>query len=405
LLSGAAEVTVRAIHLAPLVLFGIVVGCSSSSGVSSSVPARDAVAGGGSGGTGGGTAGTGTTGGTATATGGGFGGTGSGGGAAVPVPAVGGGSTDVSAGGGGDGGIPADVLTAGAWDDNRNYSFFTSYLATNASLSGVPPISPGDQAMAAALFAGDRAPKQRLDIAIVLDTTGSMTDEAPYLSGEFQNITAAIASAFPNSDQRWGLVAYRDRPDTDPGDEYVVRSWDFMTDLSAYRGTVAALTAGGGGDNPEAPDLGLAAGNALSWRTDADVARLMFWVADAPHHDQYAAAMAQDFADARSNDIHLYPVSASGSDDLLEYTMRSGAQVTGGRYLFLTDDSGIGDPHLIPPIPCYFVTRLGKAIVRMASIELSGTYVAPDPADIVRVDGNPVGGQCADGNGGMVSVF
>jgi hypothetical protein len=169
--------------------------------------------------------------------------------------------------------------------------------------------------------------------------------------------------------------------------------------------TVAAITAGGGGDYPEAPDVGLATGNALSWRPDPDVARLMFWVADAPHHDQYASAMAQDFAAARSQNIHLYPVSASGADELLEYTMRSGAQITGGRYLFLTDDSGIGDPHLIPSIPCYFVTRLGKAIVRMASIELSGIYSEPDPADILRVGGNPAAGQCSDGNGGTVHAF
>jgi hypothetical protein len=98
-------------------------------------------------------------------------------------------------------------------------------------------------------------------------------------------------------------------------------------------------------------------------------------------------------------------VSASGADELLEYTMRSGAQITGGRYLFLTDDSGIGDPHLIPSIPCYFVTRLGRAIVRMASIELSGVYSEPDPADILRVGGNPMAGQCSDGNGGSVSMF
>jgi hypothetical protein len=308
-------------------------------------------------------------------------------------------------GGGGDGGIPADVLTAGAWDDNRNYSFFTSYLAANASLSGIPPIAQSSRDAAAQLFAGDRSPMQRLDIAIVIDTTGSMGDEAQYLSAEFQNISAAIATTFPNADQHWGLVAYRDRPDTDPGDAYIVRSWDFTTDLSAYQSSIAALSAANGGDYPEAPDIGLATGNGLSWRADADVARLMFWVADAPHHDQYAGAMAQDFSDAAAKGIHLYPVSASGADELLEYTMRSGAQVTGGRYLFLTDDSGIGDPHLVPSIPCFFVTKLGKAMVRMASIELSGVYQEPDPADVIRVGGNPSAGQCSDGDGGTVSAF
>ncbi|HEX8791822.1 MAG TPA: VWA domain-containing protein, partial [Polyangiaceae bacterium] len=169
--------------------------------------------------------------------------------------------------------------------------------------------------------------------------------------------------------------------------------------------SIGALRAANGGDYPEAPDIGLATANGLSWRTDATVARLAFWVADAPQHDQYAGAMAQDFSDARAKGIHLYPVSASGADELLEYTMRSGAQITGGRYLFLTDDSGIGDPHLVPSIPCYFVTKLEKAIIRMASIELSGIYVEPDAADVIRTGGNPRAGQCSLGDAGAVHVF
>jgi len=327
------------------------------------------------------------------------GGSGSGGGSGGSASAGGGG------GAGGDGGIPADVLTAGAWDDNRNYDFFGAYLAANASLSGIPLVAGADRDAAHALFAGTREAKQRLDIAIVIDTTGSMGDEAAYLSAEFQNISAAIAADFPNADQHWGLVAYRDRPDTDPGDEYVVKSWDFTGDLAAYQGTIGALRANGGGDTPEAPDIGLSTVNGLSWRSDTDVARLAFWVADAPQHDPYAGAMAQAFADERGKDIHLYPVSGSGADELLEYTMRSGAQLTGGRYLFLTDDSGIGGAHLEPSIPCYFVTKLGKAIVRMVSIELSGVYREPDPADIIRTGGNPTAGQCAMGDGGSVTIF
>jgi hypothetical protein len=145
--------------------------------------------------------------------------------------------------------------------------------------------------------------------------------------------------------------------------------------------------------------------NTLSWRSDVDVARLAFWIADAPQHDYRAAAMAQDFADSQAKGIHLYPVSASGADDLLELTMRTAAQLTGGRYLFLTDDSGIGDPHLIPAIPCYFVTKLAKAIVRMVDIEISGVYEEPDAADILRTGGNPTSGACAVDDGGSVSVF
>jgi len=104
--------------------------------------------------------------------------------------------------------------------------------------------------------------------------------------------------------------------------------------------------------------------------------------------------------------IHLYPVSASGTDDLLEFTMRTAAEITGGRYLFLTDDSGVGDPHKIPEIPCYFVTKLAKALVRSVAMEVSGSHIGPDPADIIRTVGSPASnGQCTTLDGQQVQIF
>ena len=44
--------------------------------------------------------------------------------------------------------------------------------------------------------------------------------------------------------------------------------------------------------------------------------------------------MVSAFTDAQTLGIRIYPVAASGADDLLEYTMRSAAEVTGGRYPF-----------------------------------------------------------------------
>lgn len=72
--------------------------------------------------------------------------------------------------------------------------------------------------------------------------------------------------------------------------------------------------------------------------------------------------------------------------------MRATAQLTGGRYLFLTDDSGVGGSHLEPSIPCYFVTRLNDAMLRMVDIEMSGEYREPDPATILRTGGDPRAG-------------
>jgi hypothetical protein len=105
------------------------------------------------------------------------------------------------------------------------------------------------------------------------------------------------------------------------------------------------------------------------------------------------------------NAVHIYPVAASGQDDLGEYTMRTVAEVTGGRYLFITNDSGIGGGHAEPHIPCYFVTTLESAMRRMISTEVGGDYVAPPASEIIRTSGNPNGQSCTLSNGSTVTAW
>ena len=104
-----------------------------------------------------------------------------------------------------------------------------------------------------------------------------------------------------------------------------------------------------------------------------------------------------------------YPIGIALADIITnKLNIQTTAQITGGRYLFLTDDSGVGDTHKIPEIPCYYVTRLEKALVRVASMELSGTYIGPDTADILRISGDAMtNGTCSVGDdaGTTVQIF
>jgi hypothetical protein len=300
-----------------------------------------------------------------------------------------------SEGGGGTGpqAPQSGTLTAGTWDDNRNFERFREYrsdlLQSSAIGVGAMPTSDGEHAEAHELFAQLGAPRVQLDVALVIDTTGSMVDEITYLQTELSSISRRIEETYPNAEQHWSLIVYRDE-----GDAYVVREFDFTADVDALRSNLLAQSADGGGDFPEAPDAALAAANALAWRTGDDVARLLFWVADAPHHDENNAALASAVLEAQALGVHIYPVASSGIDELTELTMRSTAQLTGGRYLFLTNDSGVGGDHKEPTIPCYFVTKLDDAIVRMVDIEMSGEYREPAEAEILRTGGDPQDGAC-----------
>jgi hypothetical protein len=151
------------------------------------------------------------------------------------------------------------------WDDNLNYSFFTTYLAAHKTLAGSPGFDTSDFD-AAHTASGNRGARSVVDAALVLDTTGSMGDEISYITAEFSSISGAVAAAYPDADQRWALVVYSDHPDTDPGDEYIVKHHDFTGDVQTFAATVAAQTANGGGDYP-LPTGRARSGAARRWRS------------------------------------------------------------------------------------------------------------------------------------------
>jgi hypothetical protein len=294
----------------------------------------------------------------------------------------------------GSGTVEAGILTAGTWDDNKNFDRFLTYRAKVAASNrpGLLPIDESEHRRAHDAALAGAGAKQKLDVSLVIDTTGSMGDEISYLQKEFDAIAARIQTTYPGAEQRWSLVVYKD-----DADEYVVRSFDFRADTGEFRTNLAAQSASGGGDFPEAADRAMDAATRLTWRPDPNVARVLFWVADAPHHTGTEGKLADAIRSAQGRGIHVYPVASSGVDELTELTMRSSAQLTGGRYLFLTDDSGVGGEHKEASLPCYFVTKLDRAILRMVDIEMTGRYREPAAEDILRTGGDPQNGACVIG--------
>jgi hypothetical protein len=296
----------------------------------------------------------------------------------------------------------AGQLTAGVWDDNKNFDFFKPYLQKMSSRSQDNAMFSEQELVAARTESlTQQTSHNELDVQLLLDTTGSMGDELEYLQSEFDAIAAQLKTRFPNVTPRWSLVVYRDH-----GDDYVTRTFDFTADTARFRQNLRAQSAAGGGDTPEAVVEGMTKGLAQSWRTANNVAKLSFWVADAPAHPGEGRALAAAVRDAKKKGVHVYPVASSDTDDTAEYQMRATAQMTGGRYVFLTNDSGVGNSHAEPHIPCYNVTRLDHAIVRMISVELSGKYVEAESNQVVRQVGRPnKEGKCQLSSGMLVASF
>ena len=286
--------------------------------------------------------------------------------------------------------------------------FFPTYDgAGNASSFTMDVIWPGEQrvAVSASLNLATLNPEREytltlqnqnaalpsaLDAMFLIDTTGSMGDEIAYLRSEFANITAAVAAGHPSVDTRFGLVVYRDN-----GDDYVSHSYGFTGDATQMQGWLRGLSADGGGDMPEAMDVGLASAVAEEWRA-GNTARVMFLVADAPTHATGYAPFIATAGDARRAGIHIFPVAASGTERYAQYLLRAAEVLTQGRYIFLTDDSGIGNAHATPLVPCFVVTPLAGLMTRVVASELSGARVEPPTDAIIRTVGNYSAGRCEE---------
>jgi len=181
---------------------------------------------------------------------------------------------------------------------------------------------------------------ETVDIAVMVDATGSMSDEIDFLKIELENVLRNTFTQYPDLDLHAGSVFYRDKTD-----EYIVRHVDFQTDLVKVLNFIKLQRAAGGGDVPEAVDLAVqTALDSLHWSTNAR-SRILFIITDAPPHDESKEKIFQLIQKAAARGIRIVPVICTGADRSTEFIMRSMALATNGTYVFLTDDDGSGSLH------------------------------------------------------------
>ena len=353
--------------------------------------------------------------------------------------------------------LPVGMLTAGAWNDNEQYSAwlslfsqkededgkdgkFYSYTAGSASwgyrslgrvrvtverdgepIAGAAVAALGeeneilfsavtDAAGVAYLFPRDAAGKVRvtgggataeaafdaehrelavaldatvekrnvIEVMFVVDVTGSMGDEIRFLKAELADVIAKIAANDAETVIKLALLFYRDTDDKVPFAYYDFVDVTTSEGMAKQQAALDGQSATGGGDYPEAVDEALVLAIGKQWSTGATT-KLLFHVLDAPAHDGvvYRQRLTGAVEAAAEKGIRICPILCSGADEVTEYTSRQAAIYTGGTFIFVTDDSGIGNPHHDPELPNVTVELLNSMLVRLVNGYHTGSFQDP----------------------------
>jgi hypothetical protein len=179
--------------------------------------------------------------------------------------------------------------------------------------------------------------QQRVEVAFVLDTTGSMGDLIDGAKRKIWSIATTIVDNNPNADIAMALVAYRDR-----GDDYVVKSTPLSTDVQGLYGKLIKLDAAGGGDDPESVNEALdKAISGLQWSSDGNVKHIVFLVGDAPPHMDYRQERQYPQILKTAAEKHIV-VNAVQAGEMSETTpiWKEIAQFGHGRYISIPQNGG-----------------------------------------------------------------
>lgn len=214
-------------------------------------------------------------------------------------------------------------------------------------------------------------PTTNIDIAFIVDATGSMSDEISFLKSDLTDIINKVQDRQSSANIRTAALFYRDE-----GDEYVTKTNDFTSHLSQTVDFIKNQYADGGGDYPEAVHTALEMGmQQLSWREENSI-RLAFMLLDAPphHQDNVIASLQASIPQYAKRGIRIIPVAASGVDKPTEFFLRFTALATDATYVFLTNHSGVGGDHIEATVGEYNVELLNDLIVRLINQYLDSEF-------------------------------
>lgn len=169
-----------------------------------------------------------------------------------------------------------------------------------------------------------------LDLAFVIDTTGSMGDDIDDVKAFSSHLVDTLAAR--TGSYRFSLVDYRDFPErsSNPGDYPAKLQLGFTDHADSIRAAINALSIGDGGDTPETAWSGIDTALNQSWRPG--VKKVAVQLGDAPALDPEPISgltLADLVAKAKSIDpVEVYTVdTGSAGSALAALSAQTGGQV------------------------------------------------------------------------------
>jgi hypothetical protein len=181
------------------------------------------------------------------------------------------------------------------------------------------------------------AAKPRVEVAFVLDSTGSMGGLIEGAKQKIWAIANSIIARKPTPEVRIGLLSYRDR-----GDEYVTRRFDLTDDIDIVFRNLQTFVANGGGDDRESVNQALdEAVTKMSWSPDRGVLKIIFLVGDYPPHMDYDEVRYPEICRrAAKSDIIINTVQCGGEGSTTP-VWKEIARLAEGDYIALEQSGGM----------------------------------------------------------------
>lgn len=204
----------------------------------------------------------------------------------------------------------------------------------------------------------------QIDIAFVVDATGSMDDEIEFLKTDLIDILQHTKETFPEVSVNLGSVFYRCF-----GNSYVTRKSVLTPDVNQTIDFIKLQDANEGGAEVVEEAFQIAV-DELGWSENAR-AKILFFVLDQQplSTESVLDKMHLYIKKAAEKGIRVVPIIASAESifnaQSMEFLMRSIALATNGTTVNLTDHSGVGNDHATPTTDEYDVVLLNSLLKKI----------------------------------------